>query len=316
MKRAGMGSDGGTGAQSLEPDVWSSWLLNDRHGGDLSHEQDIRVMVDHFADRVLDGLQLAPGQTFLDIGSGDGLLALRAIGRVGAALNAILTDVSAPLLRRAEEVAAQRGVGGQCRFIRGTAERLDGIADNTVDAVGLRAVLAYVHDKPAALAEIRRVLKPGGHLSMAEPMLRDDALNTVALRELVESTPPVPGHWVLALLHKSKSAQFPDTVASVALNPLVNFSERDLLAMVRDAGFQDIHLELHIDVRRSEGIPWRTFLNSSPHPWAPPLEKILSDRFSAVERTAFENLLRPAVEAGVDNGVERLVYLTARTPRA
>lgn len=295
-------------------DEWSSWLLNDRHGGDLTHELELRERVMRFADRVLDALSLRSDMTLLDVGTGDGLLALRAIERVGPGLRAVLTDISAPLLRRAQANASQRGVSQQCRFVEGTAEQLDGIDDVSIDAVGTRAVLAYVRDKPKALAEFMRVLKPGGRLSIAEPMLQDDALNAVALRRIVDANGSGPNLAVMRLLHKWKSAQFPDTTAALALNPLVNFSERDLFALVRDAGFQDIHLELHMDLRRAEGIPWATFLASSPHPWAPTLNKILAENFSPEERVAFEHLLRPAVESGVDDSVERQVFLTARKP--
>ena len=303
-----------SGDADRRPDLWSTWLLRDRHVGDPDHEAALRAELERLADRVLDGLPLAPGCTLLDVGTGDGLLALRAIERIGPRLRVVLTDISPALLRHAEARAVARGVAGQCRFIEGSAERLARVADASVDALATRAVLAYVADKAASLDEFRRVLKPGGRLSLGEPLLQDEAMNTVALREVVESGSSGVHHATLRLLHKWKSAQFPDTAQALAGNPLVNYSERELLTLVRSAGFEDIHLELHIDVRRSAGIPWRTFLASSPHPWAPTLDRILAERFDAAERVAFEQLLRPSVESGRDPGVGRLVYLTARRP--
>ena len=295
-------------------DIWARWLLHDRHGGDVVHEQSLRAQVDRYADRVIDGLCLAEGMTLLDVGTGDGLVAFRAIERVGASLNVVLTDVSAELIRYAETRALARGVASQCRFVAGSAEHLHDIADASVDALAMRAVLAYVHDKRAALGQALRVLKPGGRLSFAEPILQDDALNAIALRRITDSDGESEHHSVMRLLHRWKSAQFPDTPEALASNPLVNYSERDLLAWVQDAGFRDIHMELHVSVRRSEGIPWRTFLASAPHPLAPTLEHVLGERFDEAERREFERLLRPAVEAGVDNEVERQVYLTAGKP--
>jgi SAM-dependent methyltransferase len=183
-----------------------------------------------------------------------------------------------------------------------------------MDGLAMRAVLAYVHDKRAALQEACRVLKPGGRLSLAEPMLQDEALNAIALRWIAESDGDSAHHVATRLLHRWKSAQFPDTLEALAANPLVNYSERDLLALVQDCGFEDILMELHIAVRHSGGMPWETFLATASHPGAPTLERVLDERFNASERLEFERMLRPSVEAGVHNAVERVVYLTAGKP--
>ena len=87
-----------------------------------------------YADRVLEGLQLAAGTTLVDVGTGEGLVAFRAIDRVGASLKVILTDVSAPLLRYAESVAVRRNVRAQCTFLECSAENLAAIADASADA--------------------------------------------------------------------------------------------------------------------------------------------------------------------------------------
>lgn len=303
----------GIKARDEPSDVWSDWLLRDRCGGDPAHEQWIRAEVDRYADRILDAARLAPGMTLADIGTGDGEVAFRAIDRVGRSLQVLLADISAPLLRHAESLAAQRNVLGQCTFLECSAERLDGIQDASMDVVTTRAVLAYVHDKCAALREFHRILKPGGRMSIAEPILQEEAFNAIALKRFLDSQ-PVPQDPVLALVHRWKSAQFPDTPEKLDASPIANYSERDLLDFVQHCGFVEIHMELHVDVRRYQGMPWETFIGSSPHPWAPTLRAILQQQFSADERVRFEQALRPAVEAGPSAAIDRIVYLSASKP--
>ena len=178
-----------------------------------------------------------------------------------------------------------------------------------------RAVLAYVADKRAALLEFLRVLKPGGRISIAEPVFQEEAFNAIALGMLLDlhSAPQDP---VLPLMHRWKSAQFPNTPEKLAASPIANYSERDLLAFVQDVGFVEIHMELHVDVRRYQGMSWETFIASSPHPWAPTLNVILQEQFSAEERVCFENAVRPTVETGPSAAIDRIVYLSASKPPA
>src|SRR5258708_3182870 len=116
-------------------DTWSDWLLGRRHGGDTAYQRVVQSKVDRIRDRVLDGARLAAGKSLLDVGTGDGLIALGAIDRIGPSLRVVLTDVSAPLLHQAERRAGERGVRAQCTFLEGTAEKLDGLGDAQVDAV-------------------------------------------------------------------------------------------------------------------------------------------------------------------------------------
>jgi hypothetical protein len=84
--------------------------------------------------------------------------------------------------------------------------------------------------------------------------------------------------------------------------------------MVRGSGFAEIHLELHIDVAPSLITSWEVFLNTSPHPWAPPLSLILAEKFTPDERQFFEQIVRPTVEAGQNFSTERIAYLSAAKP--
>ena len=153
-------------------DVWSEWLLHLRHGDDPKFEGVLRQGTIKYADRILDHTDLAPGMTLVDVGTGDGLVAFRAIERIGPSIQVFMTDVSPAMIRHAQVLAAARRLSDQCRFVVAKAERLIGIGDKTADALTTRSVLAYVPDKASALQEFRRVLKPGGRLSIAEPIPR------------------------------------------------------------------------------------------------------------------------------------------------
>lgn len=298
----------------LESDPWSQWLLHDRHADDPDYGIVVEQDVLRFADRVLDLARLSPGMRVVDVGAGTGLLGFRAIERIGPALQVVLTDVSAPLLRHAATEAARRGIRSQCTFLECSAEALVGIADSSVDAVLTRASLAYVADKKAAFRECLRVLKPGGRISMAEPILQDEAFAARALRNRMDTPGDGPVDRFLTLLHRWKAAQYPDTEQAYAACPHVHFSERDLVNLANGAGFCDIHLQLHIDVVPALITSWEVFLGTSPHPLAPTLRRIMAEQFSASERLFFEQVVRPTVESGKNVMIERVAYLDAAKP--
>lgn len=298
-----------TEAQS---DIWSDWLLHRRHADNAEYDEVVRSVTERYADRVIDGAQLDCGMTLVDIGAGDGLVAFRAIDRIGASLKVLLTDISSPMLRHAEGLAIERGVRRQCTFVECSAERLKGISDGSVDAVTTRSALAYVPDKRAALREFYRILKPGGRLSIAEPIFQDDALATKDLRSKLDVVASDSRDSFLPLLHRWKAAQYPDTDETIQTSAIANYSERDLLRFAQDSGFSEIHVELHMNVSTSIFNSWEVFLGISPHPLAPTLHTILANQFSEDERQLFEKTLRPIVEDPESVSTDRMAYVTAR----
>ena len=109
-------------------------------------------------------LNIPPGGTALDVGSGPGNVTAslaRAAGPGGLALG---VDISKAMLARAVRAES----GPQVGFIRADAQRLP-LRDNTVDAVVSLAVLQLIPDPAAALAEMARVLRPGGRLAIMVP---------------------------------------------------------------------------------------------------------------------------------------------------
>lgn len=295
-------------------DLWSQWLLHRRHADDPQLEQAVRAVIDRYIERVLDGAQLTAGQTLVDVGTGEGLVAFRAMERVGPTLRAWLTDVSEPMLRHAREQATERGVSGQCAFLHCPADRLEGIADASVDVVATRSVLAYVADKTGALCEFHRVLKPGGRISVAEPVFQDEAIAAQAIKAVIDSKPAEGVSPLMVLMHRWQAAQFPDTTEKIRVSPIANYSERDLVRFARNSGFVDLHLELHIDTLPAITHSWEAFIHTSPHPLAPPLSLIMAEQFTAAERELFERSMRPVIEDPKAVTTDRMAYLTARKP--
>ena len=103
-------------------------------------------------------LALQPGEHVLDIGSGPGLLAAEMAAEVGPSGRVVGVDPSASMLSHA---GGRRGA--RVQWIEGDALALP-FADATFDAAVAIQVYEYIADMPAALAEARRVLKPGGRL--------------------------------------------------------------------------------------------------------------------------------------------------------
>src|SRR5205814_7935403 len=97
-------------------------------------------------------------------------------------------------------------------------------------------------------------------------------------------------------------------------DPMLDFDERDLIALAEDAGFFPIDLELLAEVRPPEPARWEVFAHTSGNPkiptWAEAMEQVLTPE----ERERVVAHLRPLVEEG--RGVRRIAhaYLRATKP--
>lgn len=110
--------------------------------------------------------RLDEGSNVVDIGSGAGFDTFVAADQVGERGHVIGVDMTAEMLAKSRETAAQLAMT-DIEFREGLAEDLP-VATGWADVVISNGVINLCADKKAAFAEIRRVLRPGGVLQFAD----------------------------------------------------------------------------------------------------------------------------------------------------
>jgi demethylmenaquinone methyltransferase/2-methoxy-6-polyprenyl-1,4-benzoquinol methylase len=172
---------------------------------------------------------LRPGQRALDVASGTGDLGAGLARQVGREGLAVLTDINREMLVRGRDRLLDRGLAANVAFVIANAECLP-FADRSFDCVTIGFGLRNVTDKPAALASMRRVLKPGGRLLVLEfskPTLA--ALKPAYDAYSFEVLPRLGG------LVAGDAASYRYLAESIRMHP----DQATLAAMMRDAGFDD-----------------------------------------------------------------------------
>ncbi|MCB1864959.1 MAG: bifunctional demethylmenaquinone methyltransferase/2-methoxy-6-polyprenyl-1,4-benzoquinol methylase UbiE [Chromatiales bacterium] len=169
------------------------------------------------------------GQRVLDLAGGTGDLTRQLARRVGRDGLVCIADINARMLERGRERLLDSGDAARVRFALANAERLP-FASASFDCVTIAFGLRNVTDKPAALAEMHRVLRPGGRLIVLE----FSRPRTQGLRAVYDaySFGILPA---LGRLVAGDAESYRYLAESIRMHP----DQETLAGMVRDAGFVD-----------------------------------------------------------------------------
>jgi arsenite methyltransferase len=116
---------------------------------------------------------LREGEVVLDLGCGGGIDTVLAAHEVGGSGAVIGLDLLDEMCERARRAAREQGVADRCRFVEGEMEDLP-LPDASVDVVISNGVLNLSPRKSRALAEVARVLRPGGRVCIVDLTVEED----------------------------------------------------------------------------------------------------------------------------------------------
>ena len=168
-----------------------------------------------------------PGHVILDLAGGTGDLAREFARIVGERGRVVLADINAAMLEHGRRRLVDAGIGGNVELAQVDAETLP-FADNTFDRISIAFGLRNVTHKEAALAEMNRVLKPGGKVLILEFSQPSRAIKPAY---------DLYSFKVLPLLGRI-IARDPDSYQYLAESIRMHPDQETLLGMMQDAGFE------------------------------------------------------------------------------
>jgi ubiquinone/menaquinone biosynthesis C-methylase UbiE len=285
-------------------DVWSTWLRTGRDGGSARMRAENLRRLEAVRDLILDRAAIQPGDTVLDVGTGQGLLGLEALKRVGPGGHVVFSDVSAPLLDDCRAEVERVSATDRASFVLASATDLSAIETATVDVVVERAVLLFIEDRARAFSEYRRVLRAGGRLSLGEPLnswMGTDRPGYLWGYDVTAATD---------LHRKLRDAERAGGTAEEAR--LCGFDDRDLVALARAAGFERIEAQSELALAPP---PARddldVFLDTAPNPLAATTRALMTAALTPDEAARFTAVLGEALHEGRGERRHAMTFLRA-----
>jgi arsenite methyltransferase len=288
-----------------DTDVWATWLRTGRDGGSDQMRAANLARLATVRDRILDRGQLRQGDTVLDVGTGQGLLGLAALDRVGAEGRVIFSDVSQPSLDDCRAEVDRLGALDRSSFVRASAVDLSPIPAASVDVIVERAVLLFIEDPGHVFDEYHRVLRPNGRLSLGEPLNIWMSVDRPGYLWGYDVTEVTDLERKLVAIERATGTGDGDL--------LCGFDDRDLLAMAHDAGFHDIDVQTDLSLASP---PARddldVFLDTAPNPLAQTTRALMEAALTPDEAERFQAVLGDALREGRGERRQASTLLRAR----
>jgi len=225
----------------------------------------VPALFQEWAGRVADAARLGPGDRVLDVACGTGVVTLEAARRVAPTGAVIGLDVNEGML------AVARRKAPRLEWRHGRAEALP-FETGVFDAVTSQFALMFFEDRPKALGEMRRVLKPGGRLA-------------VAVWDAAERTPGYAA--VIALLERLFGRQVADALRA----PFVLGDPAAVRGLFTGAGLRQVEIRTLEGTARFPSI--QAWMYTDIRGWT--LANVLDDAQFARLLEEAETALRPFV---------------------
>jgi len=228
--------------------TWSEWLNKTRFENlPEEHKNEMLSELNQIAGNIFSRACLKPEDTFLDVGTGSGLLAFKAYEILKEKGKVIASDAFADCLEDCRQTAKNKGIEDKIDFIQSDATDLK-IPDNSIDLVSTRSVLCHVLDKPKIFSEFFRVLKQNGRFSLYEPIMSANSRFYSILN---------PENYS----NFKKIKEVEEKILSDEIHPVFNYDIESLQQNIKKAGF------INIDISRAEEFSTANFSKDTFLSW-------------------------------------------------
>lgn len=175
-------------------------------------------------------IELRPGETVLDLGSGGGIDVLLSARRVSPNGKAYGLDMTDDMLELARENQRKSGVEN-VEFLKGEIENIP-LAANSVDVVISNCVINLSADKGRVLREAFRVLKPGGRFAVSDVVARGEVPEAVRQSLML---------WVGCIAGAMEEREYVDKLSQagfteISVEPTRVYNVEDARRFLEDAG--------------------------------------------------------------------------------
>ena len=203
---------------------WTQWLKENRFAGQTPEmiEQTTKWL-EAVRDVILVYAEIKPTDVVIDIGTGTGLLAFKALEMQECKGKVIFSDKFQDCLDDCKKILDDAGVKTGYEMLLSPCEYI-GLPASSVHKALMRSVLVHIPYKQPAISEIHRILKPGGKFCAFEPVIRSNTR-----------------YWeILDPAYIDKYEDFKRVENELMENPmdsLCNFDEKTLKMNLEIAGF-------------------------------------------------------------------------------
>jgi len=253
---------------------WTEWLSKTRFAS-LSEAQKQQTLnwLQIVGDIIINSAKIKDNDTVIDIGTGTGLLAFKALEKLNGTGCVIFSDKFQDCLDSCQEFINTTAdtIKGSYKMLLSPADRID-LPDESVDKAIMRSVLVHIVDKQSAISEICRVLKKGGIFSFFEPVISSNTR-----------------YWELVNPNNIKNFEAFKNAENEFMtdknDSLCNFDENTIAKNLDEAGFSDGEINLdNVESKYIVSAPMiDEWFNNPPAPDRPTIKERFLRYFSEQE---------------------------------
>lgn len=210
---------------------WTQWLKENRFAGQTPEMiKQTTQWLEAVRDVILVYAEIKPYETIIDIGTGTGLLAFKALEMQNCQGKVIFSDKFQDCLDDCRKILDKLDIKDGYEFLLSPCEHI-ALPESTVHKALMRSVLVHIPNKQPAISEIYRILKPGGKFCAFEPIIRSNTR-----------------YWqILDSKYIDKYEDFKKVENEMMENPLdslCNFDQDTLKMNLEIAGFSNCDIKL------------------------------------------------------------------------